>query len=117
MRRRDWHTYVAPLVAVVGLCMSTAAGAETPDAEALDGETLFNERTCLTCHGKDAKTPILPDYPILAGQNAAYALRQMQDIKSGARSNGNSAAMKGVMFLVNDDEMKILSEYISKLPR
>jgi hypothetical protein len=27
----------------------------------------------------------------------------MLDIKSGARANGNSAAMKGVMHLVSDD--------------
>jgi cytochrome c len=86
-------------------------------AEPLDGETLFNQRTCFTCHGKDAKTPILPSYPLIAGQNPEYALQQMRDIKSGARTNGNTAAMRGVMGLVNDDEMKILAEYIAQLER
>jgi len=84
-------------------------------AFALDGAKLFKERTCFTCHGKDAKTPIMPNYPKLAGQNAAYAEQQMKDIKSGARSNGQTAAMKGVMHLVNDAEMKALAEYLSKL--
>jgi cytochrome c len=39
----------------------------------------------------------------------------MQDIKSGARANGNSAAMKGVMHLVSDEEIKALADYLSKL--
>ena len=41
--------------------------------------------------------------------------RQMKDIKSGARSNGNTAAMKGIMFLVNDEEIHALSLYLSSL--
>lgn len=80
-----------------------------------DGATLFKERTCWSCHGKDAKTPILPNYPKLAGQNAAYMEQQMKDIKSGARNNGQTAAMKGIMFLVNDADMKELAAYLSKL--
>jgi cytochrome c len=92
-----------------------AALAASAPALAADGATLYKERTCFTCHGKDAKTPIMPNYPKLAGQNAAYAEQQMKDIKSGARSNGNSAAMKGVMHLVNDQEIKILADYLSKL--
>ncbi len=80
-----------------------------------DGAKLFQERTCWSCHGKDAKTPLLPDYPKLAGQNAKYAERQMLDIKNGVRTNGNTAAMRGVMGIVSDAEIKEISEYISKL--
>lgn len=93
----------------------TLALAFTAPAYALDGAKLFQEKTCFTCHGKDAKTPIMPNYPKLAGQNAEYALQQMKDIKSGARNNGQTAAMKGVMHLVNDAEMKAIAEYLSKL--
>jgi cytochrome c len=39
----------------------------------------------------------------------------MKDIKSGARNNGQTAAMKGVMHLVNDEEIKALADYLSKL--
>ena len=38
----------------------------------------------------------------------------MKDIKSGARNNGQTAAMKGVMHLVNDDEIKAISDWLSK---
>jgi cytochrome c len=84
-------------------------------ANAGDGAKLFAEKTCTACHGKAGNKPLMPDYPKIAGQNKAYILRQMTDIKSGARANGNSAAMKGVMVIVTDDEIKDLAEYVSKL--
>ncbi len=80
-----------------------------------DGKALYLEKTCIACHGKDAKKPLTPEYPRLAGQNAKYAERQMLDIKSGARANGNSAAMKGVMHLVSDEEIKELAKYLSEI--
>jgi cytochrome c len=74
---------------------------------------LYLEKTCVACHGKDAKKPLTPEYPKLAGRTP-YAEQQMKDIKSGARANGKSAAMKGVMHLVSDEEIKALAEYLSE---
>jgi cytochrome c len=85
------------------------------NAFAMDGAALYKTKTCFSCHGQDANTPILPIYPRLAGQNAEYALNQMKDIKSGARANGQTAAMKGVMHLVSDEEMKAIAEWLSTL--
>ncbi len=81
----------------------------------LDGAQLFVTKTCFACHGQDAKTPILPEYPLLAGQNEAYILQQLRDIKALKRTNGNSPAMAGIMFLVNDQEMQALAKYLSGL--
>lgn len=92
-----------------------AALAVSAPAFALDGAKLYQEKTCWSCHGKDAKKTLTPAYPKLAGQNAAYAEAQMKDIKSGARNNGQTAAMKGVMGLVNDEEIKAIADYLSKL--
>ena len=84
-------------------------------AVALDGAELYKTKTCYTCHGKDGKTPIMPSYPKIAGQSEEYSLQQMKDIKSGARANGMSAAMKGIMHLVNEEEMKALAAYIATM--
>ncbi len=111
------HAEEAPAVAAEAAAVAEVP-AEAPAVAApaeLDGEALFNQRTCFACHGKDAKTPILPEYPKLAGQSAVYALAQMKDIKSGVRANGSTAAMKGVMFLVSDAEMAAIAEYVSGL--
>lgn len=79
------------------------------------GAELYQAKTCWSCHGKDAQTPILPIYPKLAGQNADYAANQMRDIKSGARANGQAAAMQGVMGLVNDAEIVEIAQWLSTL--
>ena len=84
-------------------------------APAADGATLFAKKTCLACHGKDAKTPILPTYPKLAGQSADYAYNQMVDIKTGARNNGQTAAMKGIMPLVSEEEMRTIANWLATL--
>ena len=93
-----------------------AAGlAFTGTSAAADGATLYNKKTCVACHGPDGNKPLMPDYPRLAGQNAAYALKQMQDIKTGERANGNSAAMKGIMHLVTEAEMEAIARWLSEL--
>ena len=80
-----------------------------------DGASLYQEKTCWSCHGKDGKKTILPDYPRIAGQNVKYIERQMLDIKNGVRTNGNSAAMKGVMELVSEADIKVIADYVSKM--
>jgi cytochrome c len=80
-----------------------------------DGAALYTEKTCIACHGKEGKKPLTAAYPKVAGQNAAYIEAQMLDIKNGVRTNGSSAAMKGVMHLVSDAEIKELAQYLSKL--
>ncbi len=98
-----------------GLIIATLAAASFAAPALADGKALYLEKTCIACHGKDAKKPLTPEYPKLAGQNAKYAENQMKDIKSGARANGNTAAMKGVMHLVNDDEIAQLAKYLSEI--
>lgn len=94
-----------------------AAAALLPlqSAQALDGAALYAAKTCFACHGKDAKTPIMPVYPKLAGQNADYAFNQIMDIKSGARANGQSISMKGVLHLVSDEEARAIADWLATL--
>ena len=99
----------------VGMILAGVVAASFAAPALADGKALYMEKTCIACHGKDAKKPLTPEYPKLAGQNAKYAEKQMQDIKSGARANGNSAAMKGVMHLVSDEEIKQLAKYLSEI--
>jgi cytochrome c len=97
------------------LLLTSAVFALSSGTAMADGATLYMEKTCIACHGKDAKKPLTAAYPKLAGQNAAYAEAQMLDIKNGVRTNGSSAAMKGVMHLVSNEEIKELALYLSKI--
>jgi len=97
------------------MTLIAAAFVASPAIAAMDGAALYKDKTCNACHGPKGDKPLMPNYPKVAGQNAAYIEQQMKDIKSGARSNGQSAAMKGVMHLVNDAEIKTIADYLSKL--
>ena len=90
-----------------------AMSAMAMNAQAADGKALYTEKNCHTCHGADGKTPIMPLYPKLAGQNKDYMVKQMQDIKSGARSNGMSAAMKAMVMNVTDEEFEAIAGYLA----
>jgi cytochrome c len=105
----------ASVPAQEGTAPAEQAAAPAEEAPVADGATLYKTRTCIACHGPDAKTPILPSYPKLAGQNADYAFQQMKDIKSGARNNGATAAMSGIMHLVTEAEMRVLADYVAGL--
>ncbi len=59
-------------------------------------------------------------YPKLAGNNKVYLFRQMRDIFTGVRTNGNTKAMLGIKsFLdtnkITNKELKIIAEYLSKV--
>ena len=92
------------------LCLLLAA-----NAAATDGATLYKQKTCASCHGADANTPILSVYPKLAGQNPEYIFQQLKDIKSGVRKNAMTAAMYGIMQNVNEDEMQIIADWLGAL--
>jgi cytochrome c len=100
---------VSAVFAALSLSVSTSVLA------AADGAALYKSKTCWSCHGKDAKSPIMPMYPKLAGQGADYAFNQMKDIKSGARNNGQAVAMKGVMGLVSEAEMRKIADWLATL--
>ncbi len=98
--------------------IAVMAAAVSVPALALDGEALFKNPSkggCMACHGAEGKKPLMTMYPKLAGQNADYMFAQMKDIKSGKRNNGMAAAMKGIMPMVNEEEMKAIADYLSKV--
>ena len=97
------------------MTLVAAALVAAPAIAAPDGAALYKDKTCNACHGPTGNKPLMPNYPKVAGQNAAYAEQQMKDIKSGARNNGQTAAMKGVMHLVNDEEIKAIATWLESL--
>ncbi len=78
---------------------------------------LYKSKNCHACHGEKANTPILPNYPKLAGQNYKYLIAQMKDIKRGIRKNGNSVVMKGIMYSVSDKEITVIAQWLESLDK
>ncbi len=64
---------------ILGWAHAAYAGAA---GDAAAGEALT--ATCAACHGADGNSPA-PAFPKLAGQGEKYLLKQMKDIRDGAR--------------------------------
>ena len=97
---------VLTVISVMGINSSSFAA---------DGAALYTSKGCVACHGADGNTPMIPAYPKVAGQSKEYLIQQMKDIKSGARSNGQSIVMKGIMAAVSDEETSAIAEYLAGL--
>jgi cytochrome c len=95
------------------LLMTAGASIAFAEDAALDGAQLYQTKACMSCHGPDGRTPILPIYPKVAGQPAGYLYNQMRDIKSGVRNNGQSVVMLGIMASVNEEEMRALADWLA----
>ena len=100
---------VAALAGATGLVMGVAG-----NAAAADGAELYKAKLCHTCHGEAGAAPIMPVYPKLHGQNPAYSVQQIKDIRDGKRTNGMTAAMKAIVASVTDEEAQAISEYLAK---
>jgi cytochrome c553 len=107
------------------LFLALAATALAPfvaSADDLNGKQLYLTRTCVACHGKGGAKAI-QTYPHLAGLPEAYLYEQMKDIAAGARVSGPDArgyprtqAMKDVMGIVTDDELKAIAAWLAAQP-
>lgn len=82
-------------------------------AQAGDGAAAYTAKGCAACHGADGAGPITPAYPKIAGQSKEYIVQQLTDIKSGARNNGQSIVMKGIMAGVSDEEIADIASFLS----
>ena len=82
---------------------SSIAAAGDPEA----GQT--KSATCMGCHGLAGNSTIAT-FPKLAGQGEVYLLKQLQNFKSGERSN---AIMAGVASLLSEQDMMDIAAYYS----
>ena len=77
------------------------------------GAQLFKTDSCNACHGDDARTPVMPEYPKLAGQNAEYLLKQLLDFKTGARTNDADSVMRDAVQSLSQDEAEAIAYWLS----
>lgn len=90
---------IAGLVLTSWLNVALAAG----DAER--GSTLT--ATCVACHGNDGNS-LAGSFPNIAGQNEKYLLKQLRDMKSGARAQN---LMIGIVDTLSDQDMQDLAAF------
>ena len=68
---------------------------------------------CIACHGTDGAGQVAAGNPRLAGLDAAYLQKQLDDFASAARSN---PVMQPTASALSEDERQAMATYYSKLP-
>jgi len=99
---------LAALLSAPALANTSAAAAAKPD---LAKGQATSTQVCGACHTADGSRGS-PANPILAGQHPEYLVKQLQEFKSGKRSN---PVMKGFAGTLSDDDMRnVAAFYASK---
>ena len=86
---------------VSSLTMATVAADNVP----------LKSKLCAGCHGANGIS-ISPTIPNLAGQKRAYLIREINDYRSGDRTD---PMMSKVAKGLNDEDVEELAEYFSRL--
>lgn len=98
------------------LLLSTIAAAAFTQVTLAQGDPEAGQAKsalCATCHGPDGNSELAIN-PKIAGQNARYMIKQMQDFKSGARPGPIMAAM--VINLSDEDIEDLAAWYAAQTP-
>jgi len=101
---RDMHagfiSYVPPGSVAKGAAIAAGKGTDDPLA-------------CATCHGAGLRGSEIA--PILRGQHPVYVFRQLNDMKTGKRSGGQTALMAAVLAGLDTESMIALAAYVGSL--
>nr|WP_293248598.1 cytochrome c [Panacagrimonas sp.] len=89
------------------LFVAALAGVATP-AIAADSAVPEKAALCAACHGEGGAKPIMPEYPVIAGQYANYLAHSLHEYKDGKRKNPVMSAQAAGL---TDAEIKALAAY------
>ncbi len=95
-------------VAALSVLFTTSSNAALVNGDPAVGKT--KSIPCQSCHGLDGNSPN-GAWPKLAGQNATYLKKQLEDFKSGARDN---AIMSPMAANLSEEDIKNLAAYYAK---
>ncbi|AMN80968.1 MULTISPECIES: c-type cytochrome [Pseudomonas] len=90
------------------------------NAHALEGRKIFAEggsqpgaMPCIACHGADGAGMAAAGFPRLAGLPATYVRKQLEDFKSGSRTN---PVMQPLANALTDAEIEAVSQVLAAMP-
>jgi cytochrome c553 len=98
---------IAILLGLVMAWAQTGYSADTSMGDAAAGKDM--SVACAACHGADGNSAV-PTFPKIAGQGDRYLLKQMQDIRDGARP---VPTMAGQLDGKSDQQLADIAAYFS----
>ena len=96
-----------------------AAPSAAPKGDPVAGKDKADSERCIECHGLDGNgaghaNSVEGKFAKLAGQHPEYMLKQIQDLRSGARKHDQMAIMARS---VSDEDARDILAYFASLPR
>jgi cytochrome c553 len=93
------------------IVLDNAEAAPPVTADMAKGKLIVSQ-VCIACHGIDGNgtEPTSPEFPKLAGKQAEYLLKQLNDLKSGKRK---SDIMSGIVANLSPADMANVAVYFS----
>ena len=70
---------------------------------------------CIACHGPRGNGTSLSGFPDISGQHAEYIATQLKAFKSGDRANSLNGMMADIAKKMTDEEINVISSYVSGL--
>ena len=106
-----WKIFGLGMMMILALPITSA---HATDAAAITTQGNGNGAApCMACHGVDGGGQVAAGNPRLAGLDAAYLQKQLDDFADSSRS---SPVMQATATALSEDERQALASYYSKLP-
>src|SRR5271154_5041091 len=70
---------------------------------------------CASCHGSDGRSTVVPEYPKIGGQSAAYVVNALKAYRDGRRQGTYAAIMAEVAKPLSDTDNANLAAYVESL--
>jgi len=106
---------LSDLAAYVAELKPAAPNGRGPGSDLDLGHRLYL-RDCAMCHGVQGEGSGEKFFPRLEGQHFKYVLRQVIDVKTGARRNANPE-MSRILRAYSQEELAAVADYASRLER
>jgi cytochrome c553 len=100
------------VASVLALPVARAAASEGSDAVALGRDKYVQ---CASCHGSDGRSTVVPQYPKIGGQSAAYLVNALKAYRDGRRQGTFAAMMAEVAKPLSDADIANLAAYVESL--
>ena len=95
---------------------------ETPEDAIAAGSKLYRGgdldrgiTACTACHGPRGNGTSLSGFPDISGQHTTYLKAQLEAFRSGQRANSHNGMMADIAKRLTDQDIDVLSKYISGL--
>ena len=82
------------------------------ESQSPNGAILYKQFQCHICHGEGGRRSVEEGYPVIAGQNKNYLIRQLIDIRDGVRDNGQTRLMRPLIADMTDADAAAIADYL-----